>query len=163
DLTADQFTPNPFGQRAGTRMYRTGDIVRLLPDGDLEFIGRKDAQVKVRGYRVELGEIEAALMGQPSVRQAAVAVKGEGVDRRLVAYVAAGDGVSGAGLRSSLRRLLPGHLVPDGVVIFDRLPLTAGGKIDRAALARLEAGTPQVGRLYEPPRTKLEREIVELF
>ncbi|MEJ3750125.1 amino acid adenylation domain-containing protein [Actinomycetes bacterium KLBMP 9797] len=126
-LTAERFVANPF-DGGGGRMYRTGDVVRWRPDGQLEFVGRIDDQVKVRGHRVELGEVESALAGCEGVRRAAAAVR----DGRLVGYVAPAD-VDTAVVRATLDRRLPAFMVPQ-VVALDELPVTASGKVDRRAL-----------------------------
>ncbi len=147
DLTAERFLPDPFadlpGWQPGDRMYRTGDLVRLGPrDGEAEFLGRADFQVKVRGHRIELAEVEAALARHPAVVQAAAAVAGEtAAARRLVAYVVLRPEVpppSPAELRAFLATALPGPMVPTGWVGLARLPLTATGKLDRRALGSLE-------------------------
>jgi amino acid adenylation domain-containing protein len=146
--TAERFVPDPFGE-PGTRMYRTGDLARHLPDGNLEFVGRADRQVKIRGIRVEPAEVEAALDLQPSVRACAVVAK----DSRLVAYVV-GSAVDS--LRDALVRELPDHLVPSEVVALDALPLTASGKVDRRAL---EAVPVAAREERTPPRTDVERAV----
>jgi non-ribosomal peptide synthase protein (TIGR01720 family) len=130
--TAAAFVPDPFSGAAGARLYRTGDRVRRLPDGALEFLGRIDRQVKVRGFRVELAEVEAALLDHPAVAAAAVALRGG----RLAAYVVpAGAGAPPAAeLRELLAGRLPEYMVPAAFVAIDELPLTANGKVDRKAL-----------------------------
>jgi amino acid adenylation domain-containing protein len=138
-LTAQRFVPNPFADGPGERLYRTGDLARYLDDGTLEFLGRTDTQVKVRGFRVELGEVEAALYDHPDVAAAAVAVQVEGEgDARLVAYVVARHGtqVDRDALRSVLARSLPAYMIPDRLELLDELPRTASGKVERAALDR---------------------------
>ncbi|ETK35217.1 non-ribosomal peptide synthetase [Microbispora sp. ATCC PTA-5024] len=145
-LTADRFVPDPYGP-PGSRLYRTGDRVRLRPDGNLEFLGRLDGQVKVRGFRVEPGEVEAALLTHPGVRQAAVTAAGE----RLVAYVV--GPASPGDLRAHLAATLPPHLVPSGWVTLDALPLTVTGKVDLAALPEPE---PEPAARFVPPRTDAE-------
>ncbi|HEY4593684.1 MAG TPA: amino acid adenylation domain-containing protein, partial [Thermoanaerobaculia bacterium] len=136
DLTAERFVPDPFGA-PGDRLYRTGDLARRLPDGALHFLGRIDHQIKVRGFRVELGEVEAALRRLPGVKEAVVAVcgPGEGLsgDRRLVAYVVAAGGTASE-WRAALLREFPEPMVPSSFVTLESLPLTPNGKVDRAAL-----------------------------
>ncbi|PYQ66738.1 MAG: non-ribosomal peptide synthetase, partial [Acidobacteria bacterium] len=133
ELTAERFVPHPFSTRPGERLYRTGDLVRRRPDGVLEYLGRLDHQVKVRGFRVELGEIEAALARHPGVREAVVVARSDGSDRSLVAYVV-GKNLAAAGLRSFLRESLPDFMIPTAFVELDALPLSASGKVDRKAL-----------------------------
>jgi amino acid adenylation domain-containing protein len=136
DLTAESFVPHPFGGH-GERLYRTGDMVRYSEDGLLEFVGRIDFQVKVRGHRIELEEIEAALLTMPGIRQAAVLARPDPRgDKRLVAYVV-GAGQGGPDLkvlRENLSLRLPGYTVPSVFVVLNALPLTANGKVDRRAL-----------------------------
>ncbi|HEY7877971.1 MAG TPA: amino acid adenylation domain-containing protein, partial [Gemmatimonadaceae bacterium] len=136
DLSAERFVPDPFAGIAGARMYRTGDDARYLPTGDIDCLGRRDRQVKVRGFRIELEEIEGALRCQPGVHEALVIVR-EDVpgDKRLVAYVVA-DGAADLGkeLRAALARSLPAYMIPSVIVRLDALPLTPNGKVDRAAL-----------------------------
>lgn len=136
DLTAERFVPNPFG-RSGDHMYRTGDRVRWREDGQVEFLGRTDQQVKVRGYRIELAEIEAALMSCSHVGQAAVLVREDRVgEKKLVAYVvpALGQSVNAAELRKSLTLKLPDYMVPSFIKILPSLPRNSNGKLDRKAL-----------------------------
>ena len=133
-LTAERFVADPFGP-PGSRMYRTGDLVRWRADGQLEFLGRLDHQVKVRGFRVELGEVETALLAQNGVREAVViAREDEPGDKRLVAYVTGGPDMVLAALRAALRARLPDFMVPSAIVVLDALPLNANGKVDRRAL-----------------------------
>ena len=153
-MTAERFGPDPFGA-PGSRMYRTGDRVRWNADGALEFLGRMDRQVKVRGFRVEPGEVECALLAVPGVREAAVALRGEGAERRLVAYAVPEPGapLSPGAVRDALRERLPEHMLPDAVVPLDALPLTPNGKVDRDALP--EPAFAPAGA-YVAPRTPAE-------
>jgi amino acid adenylation domain-containing protein len=133
-LTAERFVPDPFEPEPGSRLYRTGDLARRLPDGTLDYLGRIDHQVKVRGFRVELGEIEAALVRHPRLREAVVVARDDGDQgQRLVAYVVPAD-VAAAELRGFLRDSLPEYMVPSAFAGLDALPLSANGKVDRRAL-----------------------------
>ncbi len=136
ELTAQRFVPDPFSSIAGARLYRTGDLVRYRPSGDLEFVGRRDQQVKVRGFRVELGEVEEALRRLPGVRDCAAVVSGgPAEDKRLIAYVVpVAPAPESTGLRAALAQSLPDHAVPSQFVFLDTLPLSANGKVDRARL-----------------------------
>ncbi|HEV7587030.1 MAG TPA: amino acid adenylation domain-containing protein, partial [Longimicrobium sp.] len=159
-LTAARFVPDPFSAEPGARLYRTGDRVRWLADGNLEFLGRLDHQVKLRGFRIEPGEVEAALQALPGVREARVVVRRDPPgEPRLVAYVV-GD-ADPAGLRAELRSTLPEHLVPAAVVALDRLPLTPNGKLDRRALPVPEY--PGGASEFDEPRDYLETRIIHLW
>ncbi|HEX7242094.1 MAG TPA: amino acid adenylation domain-containing protein, partial [Longimicrobiaceae bacterium] len=162
DLTAERFLPSPFGE-VGGRMYATGDRARWLASGELEFLGRLDHQVKVRGFRIEPGEIESVLLRDPRVRECVVVARADAAgERRIVAYLA-GAGLPGPEeLRSRLRESLPEHMVPSALVALERLPLTPSGKVDRAALPVPEAARAD-GREHEPPRTPAERALVEIW
>ncbi|NOK15416.1 AMP-binding enzyme, partial [Corallococcus exercitus] len=129
--TAERFVPDPYGA-AGARLYRSGDRARHLADGNIEFLGRADTQVKLRGFRVELGEIESVLGKHPAVRTAVVLLREE--PRRLVAYVVAPEGVEASALRQHVKESLPEYMVPAAFVVLDALPLTPNGKVDRKAL-----------------------------
>jgi AMP-binding enzyme/AMP-binding enzyme C-terminal domain/Phosphopantetheine attachment site len=137
-LTAERFVPDPFWGDGAARMYRTGDRVRWRSDGRLEFLGRLDSQVKIRGHRVEVEEVEAALRDLPAVRSAAVAVVG-GTVRRLVAYVTVDAPTDPVGLRARLVDRLPSYMVPFEIRIVPEVPLNANGKLDRTALERMAA------------------------
>ncbi|MBO3751124.1 amino acid adenylation domain-containing protein, partial [Streptosporangiaceae bacterium NEAU-GS5] len=155
-LSAVRFVADPFG--VGSRMYRTGDVVRWRRDGVLEFVGRVDDQVKVRGFRVELGEVESAFVLHGSVAQAAVVVREDRPgDRRLVAYVVpvSGGGVDVRELSGFVRDRLPGYMVPAAVVALDGLPLTPNGKVDRKALPAPSAGVIAGGRAARSPREEV--------
>jgi amino acid adenylation domain-containing protein/non-ribosomal peptide synthase protein (TIGR01720 family) len=161
-LTAERFVPDPFGG-PGERLYRTGDLVRRLPDGSLEFAGRLDAQVKVRGFRVEPGEIEAALARHPAVREAAVLPwEAGGGELRLAAWVAAGE-ASADELRDFLLERLPAWMVPAAFVLLDALPRTPQGKLDRRALPDpgRAAGAEEGG--WAAPRTPAEEALAAIW
>ncbi|MGH9867322.1 MAG: non-ribosomal peptide synthase/polyketide synthase, partial [Candidatus Polarisedimenticolia bacterium] len=162
DLTADAFVPDPFSGIPGARLYRTGDLARHRHDGLLDFLGRRDMQVKVRGYRVEPAEIESALARLPGVRQAAVRAHEHGGGRRLAAYVVLHKGARPTPdeLRDALASSLPEFMVPSAIVLLDALPLTPNGKIDRRALAEPDWGA--MARRV-PPRTPEEEIACGLF
>jgi amino acid adenylation domain-containing protein len=179
DLTAERFVPNPFGERSGERLYRTGDRVRWLSAGVIEFLGRVDHQVKIRGYRIELGEVEASVAEHPGVAETVVIVREDDPgDKRLVAYVvprrketaASGPGVppSPEGIvpqvRGLLRQKLPEVMVPSVFVLLDRLPLTPNGKVDRRALPvpeRPDAESRREGHVK--PRNLVEESLARIW
>ena len=162
-LTAERFLPNPFSNKPGSRMYKTGDLVRYRPDGNVEFLGRNDFQVKIRGMRVELGEIEVELKRHPGVRDVAVVMHKDAQESRLIAYVEfhAGQTVNSKELRDFLHERLPDHMVPAVFVPLEAFPLTPSGKIDRRALP--EPGRPESTRGYVAPRTELEEVLAIIF
>ncbi len=178
-LTAERFLPDPFsadprGPRAGDRLYRTGDLARWRPDGTLDFVGRRDLQVKVRGFRVEPGEVESAFLRHPGVREAVVTAAAEAAGgHRLVAYYVpeGADGPAPAELSAHLRESLPEHMIPSLVVSLPELPLNAHGKVDRQALPAPEARLDGEARLASeadtapptPPRTPVEEVIAGIW
>ncbi|HEY8207799.1 MAG TPA: amino acid adenylation domain-containing protein [Myxococcaceae bacterium] len=162
--TAKSFLPDPHASTPGARLYRTGDIGRLLPDGSIEFHGRRDHQVKIRGYRIETGEIEAALSALEGVRQALVQLRTPASGKRLVAYVAAtpGAALQPQDLLRALRRTLPEYMVPSAVVVLDELPLLPSGKVDLRALPD-PAELPGQEDGYQAPRTPTEEMLSALW
>jgi amino acid adenylation domain-containing protein len=170
ELTAEKFVPDPHGLDPGARLYWTGDVVKYLPSGDIEFMGRADHQVKVRGFRVEPGEIEAALRTMPGVKDVVVVARADGSGgKRLVAYVVAGPckndvgaQLSVAHLRELLNRRLPEYMVPAMFLLVDELPLTPNGKVDRAALPEAVPDAERVER-YVAPRDTLEHRLVLIW
>ncbi len=186
DLTAERFVPNPFAAETqrheeteteslspaprlnvfASRIYRTGDLARWRADGMIEFIGRVDLQVKVRGFRVELGEIEAALLQHPVVKQAAVVLHGPEADRRIIAYIATDPGVkpTPGELREFLARKLPAYMVPAAFIALEALPVTSSGKIDRRNLPNPDSVEQlQVETPFLAPRTPIEAEVAAIW
>lgn len=149
----------------GERIYRTGDLGRLLPDGNIELIGRIDAQCKIQGHRVEPGEVEHVLAADPRVKDAVVLVAGEAKHKQLRAFVVLHDGARGDGesIRAGLLERLPSYLVPAHIAVVASLPVTANGKLDRAALLALAEPAADAGVAYVAPRTELERSIVAIW
>ncbi len=157
-LTAERFVPDPFGS-PGERLYRTGDMARWRPDGEIEYLGRSDDQVKVRGMRVELGEIEATLVAQPEIRTAAVVARDDGTGTRLVGYVV--TDTHDIDWRDRLRSRLPEFMIPTAWAHLDRLPLTPNGKLDRHALPTPDH--PTTTHTYTPPRDSTEARLATLW
>ena len=160
--TAEAFFGHP---RTGERLYRTGDLGRYLPDGNIEFLGRADLQLKIQGLRVEPGEVEHALLGHPAVASAAVVATGEHGRRQLVGFAVprAGQTVDGETLRGFLIARLPGHMVPPQVLLVPRWPLTPNGKLDRAALMRHAAAAAAAPRDKPGPLTAKEQLIADIW
>jgi amino acid adenylation domain-containing protein len=156
-LTATRFLPDPYGERPGARMYRTGDTVRLAADGAMDFLGRDDGQVKLRGFRVELGEVEAALLSHPAVTAAAASVRADA----LVAHVV--SGADAARLREHLAERLPPYMVPARFGLVPELPLTTSGKLDRNRLATLPLDSPQTTVVSRAPQGTAETVIAEVW
>jgi len=163
DKTSKAFTAHPV---TGERIYRTGDLGRLLPDGHIELLGRIDAQCKIQGHRVEPGEVEHVLAADPRVKDAVVVVAGEAKQKQLRAFVVLHDGASpgdGESLRASLVDRLPSYMIPAQIAVVASLPVTANGKLDRGALLALADTTAEVAVEYVAPRTDLERTIVAVW
>ncbi len=176
EMTAERFVPDPFGEHPGGRLYRTGDLARFRPDGEVEFLGRADHQVKLRGFRIEPGEIEAALDSHPAVRESVVVVRRDGETPRLVGYLVprrseTGERLLVADLRAFLTARLPRHMVPQDLVALDALPLSPNGKVDRRALPAPpapEAVAPDAegsenADVVAEPRTPVESRLLELW
>ncbi|MBE9019476.1 amino acid adenylation domain-containing protein, partial [Chroococcidiopsidales cyanobacterium LEGE 13417] len=177
DLTQERFIPNIWENsklipnsefripNSDSRLYKTGDLVRYLPDGNLEFLGRLDDQVKVRGFRIELGEVEAALRQHPQVREVVVIVREDNLDdRRLIAYVVPSQSTAIANdLRLFLKDKLPEYMMPSAFVLLKQLPLTPNGKVDRQALPAPDTSRPDLADTFVAPRTPVEKSLVEIW
>jgi hypothetical protein len=165
-LTASRFIPDPFGNIPGARLYKTADFVRYLPNGELEFLGRVDHQIKIRGFRVELGEIEATL-SQHSAVQEAVALAQDSTldDKQLIAYIyfKAGRQVAFEELYDFLRQKLPDYMIPSRLVTLEKIPRTPSGKVDRQALPTLNGLGPAAEQPFAAPRTALEEVLAGSF
>jgi amino acid adenylation domain-containing protein len=166
ELTAERFIPDPFSSEPGSRLYKTGDLVRYRPDGNLKFLGRLDDQTKVRGFRVEPEEIEAALRQHAAVRENVVVARDNGQgSHRLVAYVVAAHepAPTVSELRGFLEEKLPEYMVPSAFVLLDALPLTPHGKIDRRALPAPDGTRPELNKPFVAPRTPTEKLLAEIW
>jgi amino acid adenylation domain-containing protein len=160
EQTAERFVPHPFSRKGGERLYRTGDLSRWLASGEIEFLGRLDNQVKLRGFRVELGEIEAVLRSHEAVREAVAVVS----DNRLVAYVVAeGDGVTGNELRPYLKERVPAYMMPAVFTLLEELPLTPTGKVDRRRLPEPDGVRPELAEGYVAPATEVEESVAGIW
>ena len=170
DLTAASFIPDPFAGRggfgqAGDRLYKTGDRALLRADGNLEYLGRADGQIKLRGFRIELTEIEAVLLQRPDILEAAVLFReDEPGNPRIVAYIrpAESETLSIGKLRDELKQLLPDYMVPSAFVRLDAIPLTTNGKMDRTALPEPDRQRPEQSAEFAAPRNNLERALAEI-
>ncbi|MDZ8029617.1 non-ribosomal peptide synthetase [Nostoc sp. DedSLP04] len=160
DLTAEKFISHSFDCNLATRLYKTGDLARYLPDGNIEFLGRIDNQVKIRGFRIELGEIEREIAQHPDVREIVVlARQDEAGEKQLTAYIVPhyNSGYTHNKLRSFLQQRLPNYMVPSAFVMLESLPLTANGKVDRHKLPAPSRERPQLEQAYIAAQTDLER------
>ena len=165
-LTEARFLTNPLTQQAGDRLYRTGDVGRYLRDGSVEILGRIDGQVKVRGFRVELGEIEAALGRHPAVRDSVVVVREDEPDnKRLVAYIVSSlqPAPSTNDLRSFLKQKLPDYMMPSGFMFLESLPLTPNGKLDRKSLPAPDHSRPELDDAFATPRNPVEELLADIW
>jgi amino acid adenylation domain-containing protein len=163
ELTAQRFLKDPFTADPESRLYRTGDQVFYLPDGNIVFLGRLDRQVKIRGFRVELDEIEAVLAAHPSVRECSVMVQGQESQPRLIAYVSAGGDADPGQLRRHAAAHLPSHMLPAAFVMLDSMPHTSGGKIDRQALPAFEVELLGSDLDSQTPSTATEKLLAALW
>lgn len=165
ELSAERFLPDPFATGPNARMYRSGDLARMLSTGDIEYLGRADAQLKIRGFRIEPGEIEVASVEHPGVQQAAVVVrKDDGGAARLFAYYVAKPGkhVTPAELRQHLLDKLPAHMIPHACVAIDAVPLTINGKVDQSRLPTPDPDVASQGREYVAPTTSQEQSLAKI-
>ena len=159
DLTNQKFLPNPFSKDSNSRLYKTGDLAQYLPDGNIEFLGRIDDLVKIRGFRVELGEVEAVLSKHPQINQAVAKVHGESVrEKYLVAYFVpiVGETITVEQLRTFLTEQLPDYMIPSAFVEMESFPLTPNGKVNRRALPEPTTSRPELGQTFVEPRTPIE-------
>lgn len=159
DLTNQKFLPNPFQEAGGGRLYKTGDLAQYLPDGNIEFLGRIDDLVKIRGFRVELGEVEAVLSKHPQINQAVAKVHGESArEKYLVAYFVpiVGETITVEQLRTFLTEQLPDYMIPSAFVEMESFPLTPNGKVNRRALPEPTTSRPELGQTFVEPRTPTE-------
>jgi amino acid adenylation domain-containing protein len=166
ELTAEKFIPNSFSKEPGARLYKTGDLVRYLPDGNIEFLGRIDHQVKIRGFRIELGEIESALSQHSAVQQTVVLAREDiREEKGLVAYVVPNQQSTPTinDLRTFLKQKLPDYMVPSTFVMLDSLPLTPNGKVDRRALPAPDQSRPELVNSFVAPRTSVEEALAEIW
>ncbi|WFU79136.1 amino acid adenylation domain-containing protein [Bradyrhizobium sp. CIAT3101] len=159
ELSAERFVPDPFSKTPNRRMYKSGDLAKVLSTGDIEYIGRADNQLKIRGFRIEAGEIEAALAEHPAVQQAVVvARKDDGGSPKIIAYYVAkeGDPIAPAELREHLQNKLPPHMIPHALMAIDSVPLTINGKVDQKRLPTPESGSAFQSRNYVAPTSPQE-------
>ena len=167
-LTAEKFIPLPItiGKKKGERLYKTGDLARWLPDGNIEFLGRLDHQLKIRGYRVEAGEIEQALLAHEVIQSAVIIGHDFKQGKELVAYLVPKTGQSVSNittLRTFLGASLPDYMIPSYFVVLETLPLTSSGKINRKALPKPDSSTLSTGTTYVAPRNTIEEELVKIW
>jgi len=166
DLTNERFIAHPFSDEPGARLYKTGDLVRYLPDGSIEFLGRLDQQVKLRGFRIEPGEIEVVLAQHPAIREAAViARQDERAEKYLVAYVVPLEEqkITFSELRSFLKEHLPDYMVPTDFVLLDAMPLTPNGKVDQRALPAPQRGRSMTEEIFVAPTSLVHHQLVQIW
>jgi acyl carrier protein len=165
ELTREKFIPDPFNPNPGALLYKTGDLARYLPDGNIECLGRGDHQVKIRGFRIELGEIESVMNQHPAVKSSTVVAREDTPgDKRLVAYlVGRGTVPSLTEMRNFLGKKLPNQMIPVAFVLLDMLPLTPNGKLDRNALPPPDLGILQASTQYAAPHTPTEQFLTDIW
>ncbi|MBK5542603.1 amino acid adenylation domain-containing protein [Pseudomonas sp. TH07] len=165
-LTAERFVPDPFAEVAGERLYRSGDLVRYLADGQIDYVSRVDHQVKIRGFRIELGEIETCLLADPAIREAVVLACAGPSGSQLVAYLVPVEGEDDQaalrdGLKARLKEQLPDYMVPAHLMVLERLPLNPNGKLDRKALPAPDAS--QLQEAYVAPQSAMEQQLASIW
>jgi amino acid adenylation domain-containing protein len=164
ELTSERFLPDPFDWSAGRRMYRTGDLAKFRQDGQIQLMGRADQQIKLRGHRMEPGEIEAAIEQHPEVRQAVVTLQGAGATSRLIAHVKLSQReIDPADLRSWLRERLPEYMIPSEFLSLAEIPLTPNSKVDRKKLMQSAAGTRESSPASMSPRNRVEEQLASIW
>lgn len=165
EMTAQRFVPDPFSTNPDARLYKTGDLARIMPDGNIQFIGRVDNQVKIRGHRIELGDIEAAICQSPDIQEAAVIAREDSVgEKQLVAYLVAANSQNlHSKLRAYLKEKLPEYMVPAVFVLMDKFPLTPNGKVDRRALPAPSQDRPELNVSMVAPVTEIERDLAQIW
>jgi aryl carrier-like protein len=166
ELTSQKFIPDPFSNKSGARLYKSGDLARYLPNGELEYLGRIDHQVKIRGFRIEIGEIEALLRQHPNVRETVVLLREDQPgDKQLVAYIIAKSEqvLTTSELRNWLKLQLPDYMLPSAFILLEALPLTSNGKVDRRALPIPNTTRPELEEAYVAPSTPEEKALVEIW
>jgi amino acid adenylation domain-containing protein len=164
ELAAEKFIPNPFSREPGSRLYRTGDLARYGPSGNIEFLGRVDDQVKIHGFRIELGDVKAVLDQHPSIRESLVTTYEASGAKAVAAYIVFdGGNVTVAGLRDYMKKRLPEYMIPSAFVTLDSLPRLPNGKINRKALPAPDKTALEARAVYEPPASLVEKEIAGIW
>ena len=166
DLSASKFIPNPFSDKQGAILYKTGDEARYLSDGNIEYLGRIDHQVKIRGFRIELGEIEAAIAQHPGVRETVVVAREDVPDRKyLAAYIVPNqsEAIASSDLRGFLKQKLPDYMIPSTFIMLSALPLTPNGKVDRRALPKPDTAHQELAAAFVPPRDTVEQQLQRIW
>jgi amino acid adenylation domain-containing protein len=165
EQTAERFVPDNQSGRPGERLYRTGDLARLNEELEFHFVGRKDGQVKIRGYRIELGEVEAAIRSHRAVSECVAETRGTGEHKKIIGYVVRKEGAEASDkeIKEYVRGRLPDYMVPGEIIILEKMPLTANGKLDRKALPEFDGKRPDLESSFVPPRTEMESSLAEIW